>query len=196
MAAIREMLVNIYADDLAEECFKQMSELLTAKHEKVEAYLNYFLSRVAMLSIDIQMALFKTQNDAESAPAPKITDEATGVKKSILAVDDNSFFLNMLKSTLQDSGYKLICVTSAMSALRFVQTHQPDLFILDIEMPEMNGYELADELRKCGQYAPIIFLTGNATKEYVNKAMEAGAADFIVKPINQKYVLERVGKFI
>jgi DNA-binding response OmpR family regulator len=90
----------------------------------------------------------------------------------------------------------LICVNSGDDALRYLKSHQPDLFILDIEMPKMNGYDLALKIREVGQRAPIIFLTGNATKRNVIRAIEAGASDFIVKPIDKKYVAYKINKYL
>lgn len=191
---IKDILVDIHADELAEECLKQINSLGNTKHEKIEAFLTYFLSLMAMLSIDIQMAAYKDEQDTEKTAQELQNSEHQAGQKSILAVDDNAFFLDTLKQALKDTGHKLSCVLSGAEALKFLQKHIPDLFILDIEMPEMNGYELAYKIRELGKQAPIIFLTGNATPEYVTKALQAGAADFIVKPVTQKYVVERVNR--
>ena len=239
LAVMRDMLKQIFAEDMAAECQKQIDELINIKHEKVEAHMNFFLSMLAMLSIDIQMAVYKDDGDDDKGEAYSDADAedeakpggagdaktggasdaktggaktggAKGAKafpavasepgvagqKGILAVDDNTFFLDTLKRVLHDTDYKLTCVTSGIAALRFLQNHRPDLFILDIEMPVMDGYELSRKIRAYGKKAPIIFLTGNAKREYVLKAIEAGASDFIIKPINQKHVLERIAKFI
>ena len=190
LVAIKDTLTDIHADELAEECLKQINNLNNTKHEKIEAFLTYFLSLAAMLSIDIQMAVYK--EDEESVSQVVSGDEPG--QKNILAVDDNAFFLDTLKQALKDTGYKLICVTSGLEALKYLQKREPDLFILDIEMPEMNGYELARKIKELGKKAPIIFLTGNATPQDVTKALQAGAADFIVKPVTPKYVIERVNR--
>ena len=196
LVVIREALILIYADELAEECLKQINGLVAVKHEKIEAYMTYLLSLLSMLSIDIQMAIYKDENDEESAAIDSPAGEPDSGKKSVLAVDDNTFFLDSLKKALLDTDYRFIGVNSGASALGFLEGHSPDLFILDIEMPEMDGYELARNIRKRGEKAPILFLTGNATKDYVLKALKAGAADFIVKPVTQRQVLERINKFI
>ena len=73
---------------------------------------------------------------------------------------------------------------------------KPQLFVLDIDMPEMNGIELAKRLRKQGQNAPIIFLTGNATMEYVKECLQVECSDFIVKPINPQNVASRIKKYL
>ena len=203
-ASIKDMLLKINADDLAQECLKLISGLVDIKHEKIEAHMTYLLSLLTMLSIDIQMAVYKDEDEetlpANAAETVKTSElpasEPEKGKKNILAVDDKAFFLDTLKRALQGTEYKLTCLTSGSAAMKFLENHTPNLFILDIEMPEMDGYELAHKIRECDKNAPILFLTGNATKEYVKKAIMAGAADFIVKPITQKQVLERIGKFI
>ena len=184
-----EMLKNIYADGLAKDCLQQTGGLKNQPHEKIEAYLTFFLSAVSALSIDIQMAKYK---EGETVAPGTLK----GGQRVILAVDDAAFFLNTLKSFLQETAYKLVCVTSAEAAMRFLESGKPDLFILDIEMPGTNGYELIRMIREAGQTAPAVFLTGNATKEYVVKAIKAGAADFLVKPAHKEQVLSRIKKFL
>jgi len=195
LSDIRGMLIQIHADELEAECLKFINGLVSDKAEKIEARMTYLLSVLTMLSIDIQMAVYK--EETEEAPVQReAADEQEPVKKSILAVDDNAFFLNTLKTALQDTGYKLTCVNSGMAALRYLKKNNPDLFILDIDMPIMDGYELARKIRAYGKKAPILFLTGNATREYVVQALKAGAADFIVKPFTQEQVIERIGRHI
>ena len=154
LAAIENMLAKIHADDMASECQKQILQLKNAKHEKFEAFAVYFLKSVSMLSIDIQMVGYKNR---EKMPIPDDARMTEG--KNILAVDDTEFFLRTLKTLLQYTPYKLTCTTSGSTALKFLQKNHPNLFILDIDMPDMDGYELAQKIRQCGQTAPIIFLT-------------------------------------
>ncbi|MDR0795765.1 MAG: response regulator [Tannerella sp.] len=197
LISIKDMLISIHADELAEECKTQIDKLQFAKHEKIEAYTTYFLSTLAMLSIDIQMAVHADgEEETHPVEAVKDTEKSKADGKSILAVDDNTYFLDILKDALRDTEYHLACVTSGSAALRYLQNHRPDLYILDIEMPEMDGYQLARSIRSRGMKAPVIFLTGNASKEYVAKAVKAGAADFIIKPINKEHVQQRINKHI
>jgi CheY-like chemotaxis protein/HPt (histidine-containing phosphotransfer) domain-containing protein len=199
LSVIRDMLVAIYADELAQESQRQIYELKNVKHEKLEAFMAYFLKTLSMLSIDIQMAILKNQEDEQERPALKEPVSGTveaNEKKTVLAVDDTPFFLAVLKKALQDVDFRLTCVTSGMDALRYLEKHKPDVFLLDIDMPEMDGYELAAKIREIGQKAPIVFLTGNAKKENVVKAVKAGAADFIVKPINKEEILSKIGRYI
>jgi len=201
LSSTRSSLAKIYAKNLAQDCSKLFGEVGSARYEIVEAHFNYLSTSISALSIDLQMLQLKETavNEADIKSIVVGTDletEDDSNQKSILAVDDVSFLLNGLKSILVNSPYKFTGVTSGLAALKFIQSHSPDLFILDIEMPGMNGYELARKIREYGQKAPIIFLTGNSTKEYVLKAIEVGAADFIVKPFNKENVLEKIKKYI
>jgi CheY-like chemotaxis protein len=201
LVIVRNLLEAIHADYMADECTKQITELKNVKHEKLEVFMTYFLATLSMLSIDIQMAVL--EEDTFLCENAFSIEEMTGDnkggqtdQKSILAVDDTPFFLSVLKTTLHDTKYKLTCVKSGEDALKFLKTHTTNLLLLDIEMPGMNGYALAAKIRESGQKAPIIFLTGNAKKENVTKALAAGAADFIVKPINKETFIAKIGRYI
>ncbi|MDR2571626.1 MAG: response regulator [Oscillospiraceae bacterium] len=138
-------------------------------------------------------ALLSSGTGKTPDPEPEVKKDA---EASILAVDDTAFFLSYLKSILSNSGYNLTCVNSGDAALNYIKTHTPDLFILDIDMPGMDGYELAIKIRANKHTAPIVFLTANATRENVFKAIKVGAADFITKPMNREDAITRISKHI
>ncbi len=199
LLTVRDIMEEVHADELTQDCIKHINRLGSIKHEKLEAYIAYLLKSLSILSIDIQMHILQKQNAEQDQPSemkPLKNDEVSQKEKTILAVDDTAFFLTVLKKALRDINCRLNCETSGYNALRFLTRHNPDLFLLDIDMPEMDGYELAAKIRESGQKAPIVFLTGNSKSEYVLKAIEAGAADFIVKPINKKDVLSKISKYI
>ena len=115
----------------------------------------------------------------------------------ILAVDDTAFFLRQLQSYFSDTPYKVICVNSGKQALLFLnQNRAPDLFLLDIDMPQMDGYTLAKAIRDRGFKQPIIFLTSHKNRAAVMKAIDAGGVDFIVKPCRKEDVVARVTKHL
>jgi len=115
----------------------------------------------------------------------------------ILAVDDIPESLSFISNVLKNH-FKVFRVTNAKTALKVLGTHKIDLFILDIEMPEINGYELAETIRATANYAktPIIFLTSNSLREYVEKAKKVGANDFIIKPATYESLMTSVNKFV
>ncbi|MCL2169215.1 MAG: response regulator [Defluviitaleaceae bacterium] len=121
----------------------------------------------------------------------------TNLNKIILAVDDMPEILSFVNNALK-SHYKVVAVPSGKAALKVMETQKPDLFVLDIDMPEMDGFQLATIIRGTPQYAatPLIFLTGNSSREYIDRATAIGANDFIVKPASHEYLLTKVGSFL
>jgi len=196
LTSIREKLIEIYADELAEECWKRLNSFDEERPDKIEAYVSFLLSTLTALSIDIQVAFYKDE-EGENLSAEKSEEEKEGnTIKNILAVDDDAYSLDTFKAALKDVPCKIIGATSGLSALGVLNKLTPDLFVLDIEMPGMDGIELAAEIRSQGHNGPIIFITGKSTKEYVQKCMQAGASDFIVKPINPQDAANRIQKFL
>jgi CheY-like chemotaxis protein len=192
---IKDILAKIHAEEMAKDCVRYIETFDIKNSEKITANADLLLSSMAELAIDIQVALFKKEKDKNIALSAKAVNEQNAVK-TILAVDDDTFCLDVFKAALKGMSCKIIAVTSAKSALEVLLKQKPDLFVLDIDMPEMNGIELAEEIRKGNYKEPIIFITGNASKEYVEKALKAGASEFILKPINPQSAIDRIGKFL
>ena len=138
--AVRGSLSQICPGDLAQECDKLISLSVDMNNEETEAQMTHLLSLLTMLSIDIQMAVYRKENAHCEQDALYANESAhNGQDKIILAVDDNPFFLTALKKAMSGTDYKLICVSLSSAALNFLEKQKPNLFILDIEMPEMNG---------------------------------------------------------
>ena len=196
LSRFRDTLASIHADNLADECWARISSFDKDRPEKIEAYVLFFLSNLAALSIDIQVAFLIDEEDGDTRIVGAVPETKKGETKSILAVDDDTFFLDTFKAALKDVPCKIIGVTSGLSALGALKSLSPDLFALDIEMPGMDGIELAGEIKALGHKAPIVFITGNATRAYVSKCINAGAADFIIKPINPANAASRITKLL
>jgi adenylate cyclase len=112
----------------------------------------------------------------------------------ILAVDDTPQNLKVLDAILAPRGYAVTSATSGAEALQKVQMETPDLILLDILMPGMSGYEVAQRLRAdtATRFLPIVMVTALGAQEEKVKAIEAGADDFLTKPVNQLELLARV----
>lgn len=120
------------------------------------------------------------------------------VKKSIVAVDDSGLILKLLEKLLGED-YAYSGFSKGMRALKYLKDAcTPDLIILDIDMPEIDGYEMLDMIRTKDELkeVPVLFLTSNNDKEHVVKAIKAGANDYIVKPIDEKVFMEKVHKLL
>jgi len=189
---ILDLLKEIHADEQAKNLQAEIDKL----KNNIVIDLPMATSPLLTLTIDIQMALYSKNEDSTPEPIVPEVEQNEKTLIDILAVDDTAFFLQSLKSILHDAGYKVICVKCGQEALNVLNDFAPRILLLDIIMPEMDGYELARRIKEKGETAPIIFLTGNSKREYVLKAIEAGGIDFIVKPINRTDVLPRIKKYL
>ena len=117
-------------------------------------------------------------------------------KKRIVAVDDSNVVLKMLKNALDKDEYELHPFSTGKRALEYlVQKDKiPDLIILDIEMPEMNGYDVLERIKKMDhlESVPVIFLTANNEKKQVLKAVTGGVKDYVVKPIDKDILTRKM----
>ncbi len=115
-------------------------------------------------------------------------------RENILVVDDNHENLRLLTHLLTDYGYNIRPVTNGKLALSAARAIVPDLILLDINMPEMDGYEVCNQLKsyEVTQYVPVIFLS--ALNETINKvkAFGMGGVDYITKPFQIDEVLARI----
>lgn len=111
----------------------------------------------------------------------------------ILCVDDEPSNLALMRSILGDH-YKLVFATSGMDALRAVNKHYPALILLDVELPDLNGYEVARRIKALakGRNTPIIFVTGRNNPLDEETGFEAGGVDYITKPPYPRILLARV----
>ncbi len=114
-------------------------------------------------------------------------------KLKILIVDDERFYINILVELLKNK-YKLYIAKSGEQALKRISDNRPDLILLDIMMPEMDGYQTCAEIKQNQQWnnIPIIFLTGKTDQNSEEKAFAAGAIDVINKPIAPATLLSRL----
>lgn len=115
-------------------------------------------------------------------------------RQKILIVDDSSVNIQILMETLRDE-YAIIVATNGEKALQLANIKpRPDIILLDINMPEMNGYEVCARLKadSATQAIPVIFITGLSQKDDEKKGLELGAVDYIVKPFSPDLVKARV----
>lgn len=118
-------------------------------------------------------------------------------KAKILAVDDNPFICKLLASRLTASGYEVITALSGQQALDKAQNENPDLILLDISMPEMDGFEVGRRLKdNLGtRDIPIIMVTARGEHSTVVKAVsELGPVGYVVKPFDPAILLQEVEK--
>ncbi|KLN66589.1 MULTISPECIES: response regulator [Vibrio] len=112
---------------------------------------------------------------------------------SVLVVDDNAENRVLLSSLLKPH-HKVVVATSGQQALSICQKQAPDIVLLDIMMPEMDGYEVCEKLKANPktQHIPVIFLTAKTQIEDEQRGFEVGAVDYILKPISPPTLLSRI----
>lgn len=119
----------------------------------------------------------------------------------IVIVDDEPFCLTNAKNLLREQNMRVSCLRSGKDLLTFMETHDPDLILLDILMPEMDGFETYHALRVCEDkkgvpQTPVIFLTGEDNHETERRGLKAGASDFIHKPFDKDILIKRINNAI
>ena len=133
--------------------------------------------------------MFLWQNQGKDGVNVKVKEK----KNRLLIVDDEKVNLKILTHML-GAEYTIYTATNGTEALEKAREYKPDVILLDIIMPEMDGYQMLSELKKCRmtQGIPVIFTTGLNTPEDEEKGLSLGAADYIVKPFRSTIVVLRV----
>jgi DNA-binding response OmpR family regulator len=119
----------------------------------------------------------------------------TRYEHTILAVDDLQDNIDLIREIFEDEPYRVLTASTAETALKLARDHVPDLAILDVQMPETDGYELCEILRDTirTRRIPIIFLTAQHTRtEDAIKGLDIGACDYVTKPFDKEELRARV----
>ncbi len=158
-----------------------MPEVLHPSASKISA--KKVVSRPRAMS-DIQTRQDKGLSKVPGAGAPAL----------VLVVDDQPRTLQMVKKVLACDGYHVITAESGEEALRCIGTRLPDLILLDVVMPEMDGFEVCEKIKAtpAAQDIPIIFLSGDTEHQSIMTAFAKGGIDYIPKPFNKAELLARV----
>ncbi len=112
-------------------------------------------------------------------------------KTSVLVVDDDPQLLRLVRANLESVGYRVLVAMDAHSALELVDVEIPDMIILDIMMPEIDGYEVCRRIREFSE-TPIIMLTAKVEDVDKVKGLKLGADDYLTKPFSAQELLARV----
>jgi adenylate cyclase len=122
-----------------------------------------------------------------------MTEHEQGYSAKVLVVDDQPANIRLLQAILLPRGYDVRTATSGEAALASIAEDPPDLVLLDIVMPGLDGYEVCRRIREQSDtaYLPVVMVTASGDEQKVG-ALEAGADDFLTKPVNQNELLARV----
>ena len=127
-------------------------------------------------------------------PVDRAGSELANDRTSILIVDDNPANLRLLHTLLDERGFDVRVATGGVSALRSVRAEAPDLILLDIEMPDLSGYDVCRELKKDSttRDVPILFISAAKDAEAKVQSFQVGGVDYVTKPFQVDEVLARI----
>lgn len=119
-------------------------------------------------------------------------------KKKILIVDDEIDIVETLKFILEDSGYQCYCAFDGEEGLNLAREIMPDLMILDVMMPKINGYKISRLLKYDNKYKniPIMMITARSQDEDKLIGEETGVNEYITKPFELDYVVNKVNEYL
>ena len=103
---------------------------------------------------------------------------------AVLIVDDEISIIESLKGILSDDGFEVVHAFNGYEALKKIESHSPDIVLLDIWMPGMDGIETLKEIKKSSPHLPVVMITGHGTIESAVEATKSGAYDFLEKPLS------------
>jgi len=115
--------------------------------------------------------------------------------KTILIVDDVEFNIDLLTQILEDN-YQILVAKDGAEAVTRTQQSKPDLILMDIAMPVMDGYEATQIIRKTFETLPIIGLSSHAMAGDAEKARAAGCNDYLTKPVDEDLLIKKIREYL
>ena len=135
---------------------------------------------------------------APQLEAARALGRAVERQPAVLVVEDDAFQRQLLAQILADAAIALQFATSAGEAFALVRKRRPDLVLMDIDLPDMNGIDAMRHLKAVEVFAgiPVVMITGHSEKQLVIDALRAGAADYIVKPFDRATLVPKIRKLL
>lgn len=118
----------------------------------------------------------------------------TSPQGRVLYVDDDADSRELVHFILKGQGYEVITAVDATEALKVVKRIPFDLFIVDVRLPDMSGFELCSKLREYGDKTPILFFSAAAQEADKKQALECGASSYLVKPLDTDSLVTEVSR--
>ncbi|WP_348340608.1 response regulator [Ignavibacterium sp.] len=120
------------------------------------------------------------------------------MKKTIMVADDSPIIRKLIAFSLSIKGYEIISVNDGMEALEILPRENIDLLITDLNMPNVDGFELIKAVRENDElkHTPIIVLSNLSETDDIERALQFGADSYLIKPFEQKTILNEVSKYL
>lgn len=116
----------------------------------------------------------------------------------VLVVDDDQFQCKLLERMLGNAGYRAVVAHSGAEALALLRRQQPDMILMDVALPDLNGVEITRRLKSSPRTAatPIVMITGHSERQVLQASLKAGAVDFLVKPFDREVLLNKIARHL
>src|SRR5580692_6838275 len=113
-------------------------------------------------------------------------------KKTILVVDDEPHIVLGLRDALEFEGFRVIAADKGKEGIALARSEAPDAIILDLMLPDVNGYTVCEQLRRINAYVPIVMLTARSQETDKIRGLDAGADDYVTKPFSVNELIARM----
>ena len=113
----------------------------------------------------------------------------------VLVVDDTELNQHLIAAMLKKMGHQVILANGGTEAIETVASASPDLILLDVMMPNMDGFEVARVIRRSNAWVPIFFVSASMSNENVVRGLHSGADDFLFKPLNYEILQSKIMAF-
>lgn len=125
-------------------------------------------------------------------------EQTNPAPEKILIVDDDRFSRTLSRDHLSNDGYLIVEAKDGQEAVETFAAHAPNLILMDVEMPRLNGFGACQAIKElpAGQNIPVIFITSRADDDFVAKAFSSGAEDYLLKPVNGTMLRHRVARVL
>ena len=143
-------------------------------------------------------SLVRAQPHASEALPVGNEEEARDGRTFVMVVDDSITVRRVTERLLERNGMRVITAKDGIDAVSLLREHRPDIMLLDIEMPRMDGYEVANHVRNDRrlQHIPIVMITSRVGQKHRNRAMESGVNDYLGKPYQENQLLAAIGALV
>lgn len=144
-------------------------------------------------------SLDRVRVPAVQAESSRTAGVAAGPQRPrVLIVDDDMFQCKLLGTLLESDRYELAFAHSAAETFQALRVQRPDLILMDVVLPDLDGVEITRRLKVQLQYAaiPVVMITGHSDRQVLAESLRAGAVDFVVKPFDRKILCSKVAKYL
>ena len=176
-----------------------MNELLEKINKTIDDSINTSAPEVALqlkiLKGNINTIFAEYMASSTITTGSAVAEEPVSSKKNILIVDDSSIIRNYLQKAVADK-YEVTPVSGGADAIEVIPTKKIDLILLDLMMPGIDGFGVLDYLKQNNVTIPVVIISGDTTKETIDRAFTYNVVDMIEKPFSEKVIMDKINRIL